>query len=269
MPTRRAHKPPAPPLNRFELYELCVQQPALSARFLHALHPGRAVTLREDFSGAAAIAREWVKREPSARAVAVDHDPDALMHASSHPRLRLVCADAARTRERADVIAGFNFACGELPTRADLLRYLRNARRTLNPRGVIVLDLYGGPTAHTTGTTMRRLRGPGGERIEYRWQQREVRPFSSRVGNAIHFRVAPPSGRPGPSRTLRNAFTYDWRLWSVAELREAMADAGFATTEVHDRLGGAVSGGGTLHPVAAMDDDNHPDDFVVYVVGRT
>ena len=32
---------------------------------------------------------------------------------------------------------------------------------------------------------------------------------------------------------MRNAFTYDWRLWTLPELRELLLDAGFATVDVY------------------------------------
>ncbi|MBK8180978.1 MAG: hypothetical protein IPK67_19225 [Planctomycetes bacterium] len=43
-------------LDRFALYELCVQAPLLQAAFLGAVHGGRPLLLREDFSGRAAPA---------------------------------------------------------------------------------------------------------------------------------------------------------------------------------------------------------------------
>jgi hypothetical protein len=66
---------------------------------------------------------------------------------------------------------------------------------------------------------------------------------------------------------LRDAFVYDWRLWSIPELRDAMAEAGFASTEVHDRLGDAIDGDGNLmvRPVRGEELD---DTFVVYIVAR-
>ena len=97
--TTPAPKPapsPAPALDRFALYELCVQQPAASARFLRALHAGKPTTLAEDFCGAAAISREWVALAPRMLAIATDLDPEPLSHASSHPRLRLVCRDVLK-----------------------------------------------------------------------------------------------------------------------------------------------------------------------------
>jgi len=252
-------------LDRFALYELAVQQPRQSARFLAALHGRRPVTLGEDFCGAAAISREWVALSPRHRAIAVDRDPEPLAHASSHPRLRLVCKDVTVVRDKIDILAAFNFAACELLTRSALLKYLRNLRRRLTPRAIAAFDLYGGPTACMTGRQTRILRGPVGERIEYTWDQQRIEPFRSCVRNAIHFKVTPPRRKP---YIVRNAFVYDWRLWSVAELREAMLDAGFKSTEVHDRLGAALDQTGRLHARPANDSANVDEDFMVYVVGR-
>ena len=44
--------------------------------------------------------------------------------------------------------------------------------------------------------------------------------------NFIHFHF------PDGSR-LDKAFSYDWRIWSLPELREALADAGFSSTQVY------------------------------------
>jgi len=281
-----APKPaPAPALDRFALYELCVQQPAASARFLRALHPGKPTILAEDFCGAAAISREWVALAPRLLAIATDLDPEPLSHASSHPRLRLVCRDVLKVRDPADIVAGFNFALGELPTRAALVAYLKNTRRRLRPKGFAAFDLYGGPTAWMMGATSRFIDGPGGEEIEYIWDQQGVMPWCSRVHNAIHFRVTPasakgtkgPNGSKGSSsrpassskpRVLKNAFNYHWRLWTVAEVREAMAEAGFRSTEVHAAVGSAIDNLGELHAAPSDDHENHPDDFVAYIVAR-
>jgi hypothetical protein len=67
---------------------------------------------------------------------------------------------------------------------------------------------------------------------------------------------------------LRDAFVYRWRLWSIAEMRDAMVEAGFASTEVHDRLGGAVDASGELYARPLGPTDELDDDFVVYVVAR-
>jgi hypothetical protein len=32
---------------------------------------------------------------------------------------------------------------------------------------------------------------------------------------------------------MRNAFTYDWRIWSIPELRDLLIEAGFTETAVY------------------------------------
>jgi len=97
------------------------------------------------------------------------------------------------------------------------------------------------------------------------WQQIEASPLTARVRNAMHFQV---KARGAKARTLENAFEYDWRLWTVPELTDAITEAGFASVEVYDRLGDALDGDGNLYvkPI----DDGLPSEvsFVVYVVGR-
>ena len=34
-------------------------------------------------------------------------------------------------------------------------------------------------------------------------------------------------GRPAPQVYVRRAFSYEWRLWTVPELTEALSEAGF------------------------------------------
>jgi hypothetical protein len=276
-------------LNRYDLYELCAQAPERTVRFLLAAHGAGPRVLRDDFAGPAAIARAWGRLVPEGRAIAVDRDPAPLAHARRAPggdRIRCLVADAARVRCRADVIAAFNFAVGELRDRPSLLRYLRAVRASLNRRGIFACDLYGGSDAYTPGAYVRRLRGPSGERIEYTWRQREADPTTAMVVNSMSFRVGPPARRDrrrgredaahrraGPPRTaavrvLENAFVYRWRLWTIAELRDALAEGGFASTEVYDRLGDAIDAHGRLILRPVSPGEGLDENWVVAIVAR-
>jgi hypothetical protein len=251
-------------LNRFDLYELAVQSPLMQARFLRAVHGGRPRTLCEDFCGPASIARAWASLAPDHEALGVDRDPEPLAHAralASSSRLSLLEEDVRRTRAHADIIASFNFAVCELLDRAALLEYLTLARARLAPAGIFAADLYGGPDAFIPGESSQRLASPFGP-VLYTWEQREADAFTARVRNAIHFTL--PDGT-----TLRDAFTYDWRLWSVPELRDALAEAGFSHTQVYTSFGDALddSGNPLVSPAAPW--DSTQDNYVVYVVGRT
>jgi hypothetical protein len=53
-----------------------------------------------------------------------------------------------------------------------------------------------------------------------------VDPITGRTLCYIHFRF------PDKSR-IDKAFTYDWRLWSIPEVRELLAEAGFSSSTVY------------------------------------
>ncbi|MCB9847912.1 MAG: class I SAM-dependent methyltransferase [Phycisphaeraceae bacterium] len=257
---------PAPRMDRHELYERAVQSPAMQARFLRALlghDRAGIVTLGEDFSAAGAIARAFLAQCPDHRAVCVDLDAQALsrlvemLDPALRPNLTVRNADVFDASDSADIIAALNFSLCEIHDRAGLVRYCRKALRRLNPGGILVADLYGGADAMAAGESEELL--PGG--VRYTWEQREANPLTGRVVNAMHFDL------PGGVH-MRDAFVYDWRLWGVPELRDAMLEAGFASTEVHDRLGGAIDTDGALHPLPVEDPDELDDTFVVSIVAR-
>lgn len=272
-------------VNRFDLYEMAVQSPEMEAQFLRAVHGDSPEVLGEDFCGPASVARAWCAVDDRARAVAVDRDPGPLEHALALarqrdasagtaqivPRLKLLECDVSEVRERADVIAALNFAVCELHARRWLLSYLRASAFRLRAGGVFVADLYGGPDSLTPGTSEKAVPTEGGT-LRYLWEQRTADPLSARVRNSIHFVL--PGRSSEKSRTVANAFEYDWRLWTVAELREALLEAGFHSTEVYTSYGDAVDSDGRLYvrPFATDEDPGDPDDLddnhVVYVVGR-
>lgn len=255
-----------PKLDRFALYTLCVQNPPMLARFLRAVHGGDPRLLREDFSGAAGICGAWIELSSVNTAIAVDQDPGALRHAPRDRRLKRVASDVVKATQKADIIAAINFPIGYWHTRAELIRYLRMSRRRLARGGVFVCDMYGGATAFTTGTTLKRLRGSRGERITYQWEQRDADAVSGMVHNAIHFEVHGNGARK--ARRIRDAFTYHWRLWAIPEMIDAMHEAGFGSVDVYDRLGDAMDSDGNLYVRPVSGDDRLDENWVVYLAAR-
>ncbi|MCA9300708.1 MAG: hypothetical protein KDA28_16680, partial [Phycisphaerales bacterium] len=163
-----------------------------------------------------------------------------------------------------DVIFVGNFSIGEIHERRSLVAYLDACRARLRPGGVFVCDTYGGESAFMTGDVHRDHFTPDMARVRYTWEQREADPLTGRVINALHFRV----DRAGMVEAeFPDAFVYDWRLWSVPELRDAMTEAGFASTEVHAKMPDAEDGDGNVYmsPVEAEDLD---DSFIVLVASR-
>jgi SAM-dependent methyltransferase len=267
---KRTVKAGVKPLDRHDLYELCAQSPARDVKVLRAILGGSSRggrVLGEDFCGTAAVSRAWADLGSGYRAVGVDHDAATLARAVAHDRVKLVRADVMAVRAPADLIAVLNFSIAELHDRERLVSYLKHARKRLRPRGAFVCDIYGGSDAHLTGELPQRFTGPHGEKIEYSWEQRTADPFTGRVVNAMHFAVRPGGGGAKAER-LRDAFVYDWRLWSVPELRDAMREAGFSATQVYARQPDAIDADGEFHVLPVEDATELGDSFSVYVAGR-
>lgn len=297
-------------LDRFACYELCVQSPRHIVTMLRAIHAGLArdgagaaasggpVVLREDFCGTAAVSRRWCESEHT-RAVAVDLDAQTLAwaqervrHAGLLDRIAFHRADstakpiasraaasalpsphAAPPSEACDAVFVGNFSIGYIHRRADLMRYLRHSldrlRAGVMGPGVFVCDTYGGAGAFRLGQTRRRHPGKGHELIHYLWCHEEADPITGMVTNSISFDIE--STLTGQIEVrLPRTFVYRWRLWSIAELREAMLEVGFDRVEVYRDANLAPATPNTPGEPArpVMEPSELGEDWVVMVVGR-
>ena len=152
------------------------------------------------------------------------------------------------------------------PQSGELTEWLAQLLDNL-PGGVLVMNIFGGPAVASASTIEHRVtptpRHPQERPIapfRYRWQQGAMTPVDSRIECLIHFHF--DDGPP-----IENAFVYDWRLWSPAELIEALAECGFAPAQLwrhtHDPARGAA--GVFLGPVPSFDP---PPLWTAYVVAR-
>lgn len=282
-------------LSRYDLYRACVQDGGRMVRFLKAVHAagagaesarGRgqkggqaARVLRDDFAGPAGLACAWASESAEHVGIGVDVDAEPLEHApvtgEIARRVRLVKGDVTTCQEKADVIAAMNFAMCELHTRMEALAYLRGVLASLESGGIFACDLYGGVHAWTPGALVTFAKGPVGPkgekvgRIEYHWQQKHADAVSGMVENHLHFKISAVAAKKlGVQATWGSAFVYRWRLWSIAELRDLMLEAGFAKVEVYGQMGEAVDDAGGLHVRPVEAGEELEEDYVVYVVGR-
>ncbi len=223
-------------MDRYELYEHCVQSPGELVPFLVALHGGSPHLLREDFAGTAAVSRAWASLSDRHRAEAVDIDATVLERAGAIDRVERIRADSRFAEVRpmsVDCVFVGNFSIGELATRTELESYFADSRRRLRDGGLFACDTYGGESAFRVGAMERRHVVRDGTILHHVWEQRAADPLTARVENALHFRVE----RDGVIvQELREAFVYRWRLWSVPELVDAARAAGFESSTVHTTL---------------------------------
>lgn len=272
-----------PPLSHLDLYELCVQSPRHVVNFLIAAHANQPRILREDFSGSATISLRWIeeglRRNEPWHAVAVDLDESALSRARSAasaanalPRLTLLHQDCLTATDPVsapspDVIFVGNFSIGYISDRPTLINYFRACHARLSQSnagfggGIFCCDIYGGTSAYTIGGLERHYTGPNGERVIYQWMHEHADPLTARVTNSISFRVTDSSGI---THDHPRCFIYHWRLWSIAELREALLEAGFSSTEIHVDCN--IPPGHT--PVPITDPADLKPDYIVLIVAR-
>lgn len=221
------------------LYEEAVQQPDAELDFLtrvyKARHGVKPTHVREDFCGTAANCCAWVKRAEGNRAVGVDLDkPTLLEHSERHTRTltaeqrtRLtllhenVLAGALTKRAKTQVILALNFSYWIFKQRRVLLEYFVKARAALRPGGMFILDFFGGADVMAEMVDRRRCAG-----FTYLWDQAKYDPFTGDYLCHIHFEF-----RDGTK--MRKAFTYDWRVWTMPELKDLLAEAGFSRVETY------------------------------------
>ena len=267
MPTRPRRRPrrraaaqmPRPVADRHLLYTPAVQHVDHDLDALEQIYRrrnGRSPRrVREDFCGTAALACEWVRRGPRRVAWGVDLDAPTLRWArerrlpalgAAAKRVTLLRGDVRRViTPRVDLVLALNFSYWVFHERAALVDYFRAARRALARGGLFCLDLFGGSDATRMLVEKRQVpasRGPGGERIppfRYEWEQADFNPVDHRIVCHISFRLR-------DRRRMRRAFTYDWRMWTLPEIRDALAEAGFRESivylqdwddEAHEALG--------------------------------
>lgn len=222
--------------DKYDLYQQSVQTPEAEVKFFHRAFRQRygrpPLLLREDFCGTAAVCCEWARSRPDRRAVGIDIDPEPLRWAEAHNLSKLTPAQRPRVElceqdvrhvggAKADVVAAQNFSFFVFTTRDELRGYFRAARRNLAAEGMFVLDVMGG--SEVIAEDRRDIRKLDGFR--YVWEHRRFDPVTHRCQYEIHFRF------PDGSR-MEPAFAYEWRLWSIPEIRELLAEAGFSESAV-------------------------------------
>jgi SAM-dependent methyltransferase len=221
-----------------ELYELSVQNVEHEIEFLQktfeSLNGRTAYLLREDFCGTASASCQWVRQGKDFQAIGVDIDPSVLEWGRENRVGRLAPEDRARVRliesdvldvdaPEADILVAFNFSYFIFDTRDTMRAYFRRVYEGLKDDGVFFCDMFGGPEAQeeTREKTKHKKHG-----FTYIWEQAEFHPVTHYMRTHIHFKFKDGS-------KIKNAFTYEWRLWTPPEIRELLLEAGFRKATVY------------------------------------
>ena len=255
--------------DRHYLYEQSVQSVEHEVEFLadtyQEIRGSEATLLREDFCGTANAACEWVRVNDGRRAICVDLDADVLAYSrdkhvaalspEAQQRISLINDNVLTVEtEPADILAAFNFSYFTFKTRELLREYFTVARRAIKDDGLFFLDIYGGSEAYQEMEEETEY-----DDFTYVWDQAKYDPVTGDYHCYIHFRFDDGS-------EITRAFSYDWRLWSVPEVRELLAEAGFSSSTVYwegtDEDG---EGDGEFTPVESGEAD---EAFVSYIIAR-
>ncbi len=229
---------PTPQYDRYRLYEASVQSPKSDIDFALGLYKklrGRKPrTLREDFCGVASNAIEFIKRDSTYSAVGIDLDPEALAYSRKHKlkrlteqerkRLTLVREDVLKAAHiKNDLTIALNFSYFIFKDRITLLRYFKSVRAALRPGGIFVMDAFGGTDTMDTYKDERRYRN-----FSYYWECQRFDVLTQECLYAIHFKWPRKRGK-----FYKNAFRYDWRHWTLPELKDLLQEAGFRLADVY------------------------------------
>jgi SAM-dependent methyltransferase len=222
--------------NKYDLYLQSVQSPDVDVLFFRKvykeLRKKEPRSLREDFCGTFAICKEWVSLDRNKIAFGIDLDPEPIEYGRQHHLSKLNEAQGKRVHIKeqnvldpnvphADIIVALNFSYFLFKTRDELKAYFINVKRSLNKDGLFIVDIFGG-SACADENEEKTSYG----KFSYFWHQHGFDPVSARAKFSIHFQSK-------GQKKIEDVFTYDWRMWSIPEIREIMEEVGFNKSHVY------------------------------------
>ena len=227
--------------DKFDCYQQSVQEPEheidIFDQAFREAYNRKALKLREDFCGTFAVCCYWVESDSKRSAWGVDLCEETLQWGKNNNLNKLKEKDSRRVtlmeqdvRERStpqvDVLAAQNFSFWIFKTREEVLEYFKVAYANLAAEGVIVMDMMGGRDCYDSDLVDKRTIVKGKNGFKYHWEQAYFNPVNSHCKFYIHFKFADGS-------KIKKAFQYDWRFWTIPEVRELLMEAGFRDAVVY------------------------------------
>lgn len=268
MSKKKASAKSLSPFDKYDLYMKSVQSPDADVEFFEntykEIRKKKPKVLREDFCGTFGITCEWVKRGPRHEGIGVDLDPEPISYGKAHhlsvlsekqkERVEIIKGNVMSTvTPFSDITVAVNFSYYIFKSRLLLRSYFKKAYDNLNKDGIFMVDCFGGPLCQEPNEEEKVFKN-----FSYFWDQDKYDPISNEALFYIHFK------RKGEKKREK-VFTYDWRMWTIPELRSLMIEAGFKETLVYwegtDKDG---DGNGEYTRVETAEDCGA---WVAYIVG--
>ena len=233
---KKTGKSAALPFDKYALYHESVQSPEGDVLFLRGayreLKNKEPRSLREDFCGTFALCCEWAKLDANKEAFGVDLDPEPLNYGKTHYFSELTAQQQSRVHPtegnvltgelpKTDIGIAMNFSYFIFKTREQMKIYFSNALKSVNENGIFVIDLFGGSLCYDANE--ERI---GHGKFAYYWDQKNFDPVTNNAQFYIHFKLR-------GQKKIEKVFSYDWRMWSIPELREIMQEVGFKKTHIY------------------------------------
>lgn len=256
--------------DRHRLYQLSVQcvesEIDMVDKTFTEIRDRQAVKLREDFCGTGNTSCEWVRRRDTNIAIGFDHDAEVLdwgrrknvtkLDDHQQSRVQLVQQDVLEAgNTAADIILAMNFSYQLFKTRDQLRAYFAAAHAGLADDGILMMDGFGG---HESWCTIKEKTKYDG--FTYFWDQAKFNPITFEMLCHIHFKF------PDGSR-MKRAFTYDWRMWTLPEIRNLLEEAGFARSTVYWEGTDEETGEGNDEYCATEQGEDDPS-WIVYITAE-
>lgn len=222
--------------DKYLYYSLSVQSPEADVEFMHdtykKIRKKKPKILREDFCAAFANCCAWVEQGTSYKAYGIDIDGEPIRYGMKHYLSKLKVSQQNRVHiyqknvlekslPSADIICALNFSYFCFKERKLLADYFLNSYKHLLKDGILVLDCFGG-----SDTLEQNIEETEFDNFSYFWDQEYYNPITHHCKFAIHFK------RKGEAMR-RDVFTYDWRIWTVPEIRDILKEVGFKKVTVY------------------------------------
>ena len=222
---------------KYSLYEASVQCPEYDVEFFIDEYKKKYQvaphTLREDFCGTGAISCEWVKKDNKNMAYGIDLDQEPIeyglkkhfsrLSAAEQKRMHYIQKNVLQAHEyKADVIVALNFSYFIFKTRQQLLDYFISVKKSLNSKGMFFLDIFGGIECQSPIVDETEH-----DDFTYYWDCDKFNPLTHECLYKIHFK------KHKEKIKYEDVFVYEWRQWTVPEVRDILIDAGFSSTSAY------------------------------------
>ena len=209
--------------DKYHLYQLSVQSPEPDIKFINRVYKKargkKATHFREDFCGTCLLTATWINQGKSYTAEAFDIDPEPLewgyrnnlapLGKSASQAIQHKADVRVPSRKKPDVRCAQNFSYWIFKSRKEMLDYFKQCRKDLANDGVFILDIHGGPESIAYMEEESEL----DHGFSYVWDQDAYWPVTAQARMKIHFRFK-------DGTEMKNAFTYEWRVWTIPELTE-------------------------------------------------